>query len=73
MIEDKRGDAIIALSMIDRPSGQKIIDILQFWGVVRQEDEETFWVEINNFVGMAGSGDYVYNRIACMVGLPPTV
>ena len=64
-------DAIIAVSLRDGPSGQKIMDILQFWSVVDQEDEETFWVEVNNVVGMAGDGEYVYNRIASLVGLPP--
>ena len=66
------GDAIIALATHCGPAGQKIIDLLQFWNVVDQEDEVTFWVEINNIVGMAGDGEYVYNRIASMVGLPPT-
>ncbi len=65
------GDAIIALSLSKGPSAQEIIDILQFWNVVGQEDEETYWVEVNNVAGMAGDGEYIYNRIAALVGLPP--
>ena len=64
------GDAIIALSMHKGHSGREVIDILQFWHVLKQEDEGTFRVAVNNVVGMAGDGKYVYNRIAAMVDLP---
>jgi hypothetical protein len=66
----QEGDAIIAISLHRGPSGQEVIDILQFWNILRREDEETFSVAINNVVGMAGDGEYVYNRIASLVGLP---
>ena len=64
------GDALIALSLDQVGSGTKIIDILQFWQVLRKEGEDAFWVAVNNVVGMAGDGRYVYNRIASLVDLP---
>lgn len=64
------GDALIVISFHEVASGTKIIDILQFWQVLRQEDEETFRVAVNNVVGMAGDGKYVYNKIAALVDLP---
>jgi hypothetical protein len=63
-------DAVIAVDFHDGPSGQKVLHTLQFWRIVSREDEDTFTVEVNNIVGMAGDGDYVYSQIAALVGLP---
>jgi hypothetical protein len=63
----QEGDAVIG----EGPSGQQVLHVLQFWQVVLKEDDNVFTVEINNIVGMAGYGDYVYNQIAALVGLPP--
>ena len=67
----QEGDAVIAIDIGEGPSGQKVLDVMQFWRVLRKEDDESFEVEVNNIVGMAGFGDYVYNQIARLVDLPP--
>jgi hypothetical protein len=66
----QEGDAVIAMVIGDGPSGQKVIHLLQFWSILKVEDD-SFEVEINNIVGMAGYGDYVYNQISALVGMPP--
>ena len=66
----QEGDAVIAMVLGDGPSGQAILDLLQFWTVLSINDD-VFEIEVNNIVGMAGDGVYVYNQIAALVGLPP--
>lgn len=63
------GDLLIAVS-IQVAAVHSLIDILQVWHVLRRESDG-FVIRMNNFVGMAGDGEYVYDRIAGLVGLPP--
>ena len=60
------GDLLVAVRIGDGPSGQSVLDILQFWAVLRIEGD-SFEVEINNVVGMSGGGDYVYRKMAELV------
>ena len=66
----QEGDALFAIS-IDNDIDPPIIDILQFWRVIRKEDDESFTVQVNNIVGMAANGQQVYERMAALVELPP--
>ena len=67
----QEGDAVIAITFHDGPSSQKVLDVLQFWNVLRRDGQDTLIVSVNNVVGMAGDGQYVYDRIAALAGLPP--
>jgi hypothetical protein len=71
--EDMRsGDRIVAIRFVDLGNGVRVIDILQFWHVLEKgEGGDTFRVEINNIVGGGGDGEFVYDRIAGLLGLPP--
>lgn len=66
----QEGDAIFAIA-IDSSFDSPIIDTLQFWHVVRKEDEECFTVMVNNIVGMGAFGNHIYASMAKLVGLPP--
>lgn len=67
----QKDDVVIAMELGDGPSGQKVLDVLQFWRVLRKEGEDECEVEVNNVVGMSGDGDYVYNQMAALVDLDP--
>jgi hypothetical protein len=65
----QEGDAIFAIA-IDASFDSPIIDTLQFWRVIRKDDEESFTVQVNNIVGMGANGQQVYEQMAILVGLP---
>lgn len=64
----QEGDLVIAMDFHSGPSEQRVLAILQFWQVVEKVDDETFRVLVNNVAGMSGDGDFVYRRMAEMVG-----
>jgi hypothetical protein len=63
-------DSVIAVDFHDGPSGQKVLHILQFWHVIRREEDDMFTVDVNNIVGMSADGDYVFKQIGALLGLP---
>jgi hypothetical protein len=70
----KVGDLVIALLIDTAGSGPEVIFVLQFWRVLEVEEErDSVRVEINNIVGSAADGEFVYDRIAGLVGAPPSV
>ena len=66
----RKGDALLAV-LFDDLAGIRIILVLQFWHVIEVEDSESFRIEVNNIVGSASDGEYVYDRFAGLLGLPP--
>jgi hypothetical protein len=70
----KVGDLVIALLTKTLAADTEVMFVLQFWRVLEVADEgESVHVEINNIVGAAADGEYVYDRIAGLVGAPPSV
>lgn len=65
------GDLVFVIGIHSFPDRAEVIDTLQFWHVLEREGEEDFRIRINNFVGMAADGEFVYDRMAEMLGLPP--
>lgn len=67
------GDLVIALLSDTVPSGPKVMFILQFWRVIEvEEGGDSVRVVVNNIVGSAADGEFVYDRIAGLVGAPPS-
>ena len=66
----KKGDVILALLIDERDDIPTTVDVLQFWHVL-EVDDDTLHVEVNNIVGSAADGEYVYDRFAGLLGLPP--
>ena len=70
----KVGDLVIALLTDTVASGPDVLFVLQFWRVLEvEEGGDSVRVAINNIVGSAADGEYVYDRIAGLVGAPPSV
>lgn len=66
------GDVVLAIQIGEIPSkGTNVIDVLQFWHVLERRADDEFRIRVNNLVGMAGDGEYVYDRMAGLLGLPP--
>jgi hypothetical protein len=69
----KVGDLVIALLIDTVASGPEVIFVFQFWRVLEvEEGGDSVRVDINNIVGSAADGEYVYDRIAGLVGAPPS-
>lgn len=64
-------DLILALQMCDLPAGAQVIDVLQIWHVLKVSNGEAR-VMVNNIVGSAANGEFVYDRLAGLVGVPPS-
>jgi hypothetical protein len=67
----RQEDLILALQIEELGNGIRIVSILQFWHVLEAKDGEAR-VMVNNIVGSAGDGEFVYDRLAGLVGMPPS-
>ena len=65
------GDKIIAIQIDSVGSGIEVLSILQLWHVLEVVEGEAR-VMVNNIVGSGGDGEYVYDRLAGLLGLPPS-
>lgn len=61
------GDILFAV-LLDESHKPACIPVLQFWRV-REIDDDILHIDVNNVVGAASDGEYVYDRISGM--LPP--
>lgn len=66
----QKGDLILAILIDERGSIPSSVFVLQFWHVLEIEDDSLL-VEVNNLVGSAADGEYIYDRFAGLLGLPP--
>ena len=64
-------DMVVALHINERGNEKTTISNLQFWRVLEAQHGEAR-ILVNNLVGSSGDGEYVYDRLAGMVGLPPS-
>lgn len=66
----KKGDVILAILIQKAAGTSATIDVLQFWHVLEVKADELH-VEVNNIVGSAADGEWIYDRFAGFLGLPP--
>lgn len=69
--EVQEGDSLIVID-IDRVGEAEIITELQFWDVRTKNPDGSLVVHVNNIVGSSGDGEYVYDRIAGLLGKAPS-
>src|SRR5690349_19184492 len=67
----KKDDIVVALLTEGLDDSTRVITTLQFWHVLDANDGEAT-VLVNNIVGSAGDGAFVYDRLAGLVGRPPS-
>ena len=65
----KKGDLILALCLDPQDSAPAAVHVLQFWRVL-DADDDVLEVEANILVGAGADGEYIYDRIAGLLGLP---
>src|SRR5689334_10684980 len=73
--EAQVGDVLLALltDEMEREDGgtMEVMFTLQVWRVLKVNGEE-LTVLVKNLVGMAADGEFVYDRLAGLVGAPPS-
>lgn len=67
----RANDLVIALQLGDLPGSKQVVDVLQIWHVLEVSNREAR-VMVNNIVGSAADGEFVYDRLAGLVGVPPS-
>jgi hypothetical protein len=67
----RRKDVVVALQEEVLSSGKCVIAVLQLWDVLEARNGEAR-VLVNNLVGSAADGEFVYDRLAGLVGRPPS-
>jgi hypothetical protein len=67
----RKDDMIVALQTEEVGPSDRVISVLQFWRVLEVRDGEAR-VLVNNLVGCGEDGEFVYDRLVGLVGLPPS-
>lgn len=69
--DPREGDLVVAVQIEEVGPTATVIAVLQFWHVLEARDGEAR-VLVNNLVGSAGDAESVYDRLAGLVGMPPS-
>ncbi|HVX14373.1 MAG TPA: hypothetical protein VHC22_24515 [Pirellulales bacterium] len=63
----REGDKIIAIG-----ADKRGVYLLQFWYVTKIEDNDAYYIVVDNYVGMASFGETLHDKFAGALGLIPT-